>query len=98
MKQAALFDMPADRRSRTARLHVFMKQHGILSHRAGFRTREQHPWIAILPVAADRGKDIGTIMSESCRLYDESNNLATGTGELSTVRTICEQMGILFDL
>lgn len=82
--------------TRRAQLHAFMRKHGILSHRANFMAREQHPWLAILPMREDRGKDIGTIMSESCRLYDESPYLATGAGEYTTVRTLCEQAGVPF--
>lgn len=80
--------------SRANKLKAFKAQHGILTHRASGVRREDHPWIALVPRPEDKGKDIGTIMAESCRLYDESYQLATGHGELSTIRTLCHYLGL----
>lgn len=78
--------------SRGRRLRAFKRKHGILSFKS--EVRMLAPWIVIKVLREDRGKDIGTIMSESCRLYDESGLCATGNGELSAVRKLCRMNAI----
>lgn len=89
-----LFDIPPSEPSTQARLTVFKKALGILTIRGKGMRREDHPWLALLPFDDDKGKDIGDIMARRCRLYDDAGFLATGTGELSAVRTLCEQRKI----
>lgn len=96
--QSRLLDVPKSAPSLRQRITAFKKLHGILTFKTSRMKREEYPWIAVLPVEEDKGKDIGTIMAESCRLYDESGYLAEGTGELSAIRTLCQQLEIKCDL
>lgn len=80
--------------SRANKLKAFKTKHGILTHRTSGMKREDHPWIALIPSEEDQGKDIGTIMAESCRIYEEQGRLATGEGELSAIRQLCNQLNI----
>ena len=75
--------------SRARRLRAFKRKHGILTFKTAVRMRD--PWLAIKVRREDRGKDIVTILSESCRLYDESGLCASGDGELSAIRALCSR-------
>ena len=93
-KQATLFDLgPPQTPTKRVRLHAFCRQHDIRTHRSRL-DRKDHPWIALIPFHNDATKDLFTIVAESARLYEESGMLATGEGELSAVRTLCQQVGI----
>lgn len=93
MKTPPLFNVEPTRKTRRVLLSEFKAKHGIETYRSQMR-REDHPWIALLRFDCDTGKSIGQVMAESCRLYDESGYLATGEGELSAVRKLCQQRGI----
>lgn len=97
-KTGTLLDVPQDRPSTRTRLRSFTREHGILTFRSKGFTREEEPWIAIKPIPGDESKNIGEIMADSCRLYDEAGYLATGTGELTAVRKLCELRGITCEL
>lgn len=98
-RQATLFDLgPPQAPTKRARLHAFMRQHDIRTYKTNRMQRKEHPWIALIPFHNDATKDLYTIMAESCRLYEEAKMLATGEGELSAVRTLCQQVGITCDL
>lgn len=96
--QLRLIDVPPTTPSRGARLRALCEQHGILTHRAACRERGQAPWMALLPVAADAGRDLFDIIGDSARLYEESGRVAFGEGQLSTVRELCRKNGIECDL
>lgn len=93
-----LFAVPPTRPSARSRLTEFKRKHGILTHRTDSFMRKEEPWLALLPTNEDKGKSVSQIMADSCRLYDESGYVATGTGELSAVRKLCELRGIECDL
>jgi len=94
MKTPLLFETDKSGPSAREKLTAFKQEHGIKTHRAPHMQRSEHPWLAIIPFTDDKDKDIGTIMAESCRLYEESGYCATGEGELSAVRTLCKQRRI----
>ena len=94
MRHPLLLEVPPVAPSRHSRLARFKRRHGIKTWRTPGMRRADEPWIAVLPISKDLGKDILDLMAESCRLYEESGKLAYGTGELSAVRTLCEQTGI----
>jgi hypothetical protein len=98
IKQLTLLDVPATDASRGAKLAALKKEHGILTHRSGCLGKGEKPWIALLPIEEDKGKDLFDIMAESCRLYDESGWCAYAEGELSAVRLLCQQRGIACEL
>ena len=95
MKTATLFEIPITADSKRRKLTALKRRHGIQTHRCDGLSRREEPWLAILPFDDDKGKDIGTIMAESCRLYEEAGYLATGTGELTAVQKLCKMRGIL---
>ncbi len=82
--------------SRGRKLRAFKRKHRILTFKRDGRQRE--PWVAILVRREDRAKDITTIMSESCRLYDEAGLVGCGKGELTAVRKLCQRNEILCPL
>jgi hypothetical protein len=90
-----LFDIAPDRPSRRVRLSEFKRKHGILTHCA---KHMDEPWSACLPLDGDKGKAMAEIMSESCRLYDDSGRVVTADGELSAIRKLCAVNGIRCDL
>lgn len=98
MKTAHLFEFPATAPSLRTKLTIFKKKHGIQTHRAKHLRREEEPWLALIPFDDDRGKDIGQIMADSCRLYEEAGYCALATGELTAVRKLCRQQGIICEL
>jgi hypothetical protein len=98
MKTPFLLKVPKTGPSKWQQLQKIKRKHNILTHRSPSMRREDDPWIAIVPFDDDKGKPIWVIMAESCRLYDEAGQLATGQGELTTVRRLCEQLRIPCDL
>lgn len=98
MKTIKLIDIPPADPSKRCRLSAFKKQHGILTHCAAHLPKEDMRWLALIPFADDVGKDVGEIMAESCELYEESGRCALGTGELSAVRKLCQQLHIPFSV
>jgi hypothetical protein len=80
------------------RLTEFKRKHGIITHEAKHLPHGFDRWGALKPFPEDAGKNVGEIMSESAGLYDDSGHWATAPGELSAVKTLCEQLGIPFDL
>ena len=92
-KQTLLFDVGRRRRRSTA-LAAFKREHGILSWRSPGMTRAEHPWLVFIPFPEDEGKDPWEIMATNGGAYDPEGRLATGEGELTAIRTLCEQMGI----
>lgn len=94
MSEPKLLDVPRSAPNKAKLLRDFKNQHDIQTHRATHMAREDHPWLALRPFAEDDRKDIGTIMAESCRLYEEAGQCATGTGELTAMRTLCQQLNI----
>lgn len=98
-KQATLFDLgPSQAPTKRARLHAFMRQHDIRSDYCRVIERADHPWMVLIPFHDDANKSVGQIMSESAGLYEANGSVATGEGELSAVRTLCQQVGIACDL
>lgn len=93
-----LFECLPDAPSLRVKLTAFKKKHGIKTHRAKWFSREEEPWLALIPFEDDKGKNVGQIMAESCRLYEESERCAFGTGELTAVRKLCQQQGIVCEL
>lgn len=78
------------RRSRVRKsLRSYIAREGILLHRS---KHCEDPWCALLPFPKDKGKEIGAIMAESCRLYEESGRVAFGPGDLTTVRLLCAKL------
>lgn len=98
--QPTLFDLPAPDKtcSTAAQLTAFCKLHGILTHKAGPCHDRTDRWMALLPIPEHKGKPIYDIMAEWCRVYDESNRIATGPGKLSAVRALCKLQNIPCDL
>jgi hypothetical protein len=94
MKTETLFEVPRTAPSARVELTMFKRKHGIQTHHAKHLSREDDPWLAIIPFDDDKGKSIGAIMADSCQLYEESGYCATGTGELSAIRKLCAQRGI----
>lgn len=94
MKQIALLEVTPDKPSSGVLLRAFKKTHGILTYRTRGFLRDDRPWIALLPFDSDQRKDIATIISESARLYEECGQVSESTGELSAVRTLCQNMKI----
>lgn len=93
-----LFECLPDRPSLRVKLTAFKKKHGIKTHRAIGLSREEEPWLAIIPFKEDKGKSVCEIMAYSCRLYEEAEFCAFGTGELTAVRKLCRQQGIICEL
>jgi hypothetical protein len=93
MRTGLLFEIPATAPSLHTRIAEFKKAHGILTHRAPFR-REDFPWLALIPFKGDEGKDVPTLMADSCRLYEEAGYCALGTGEVTAIRELCQLRGI----
>ena len=96
-KQLLLFDVGWRRRRSTA-LAAFKHRHGILTCRSSALSRKEHPWLVFIPFPEDEGKDPWEIMATNGGAYDPEGRSATGEGELSAIRTLCEQMGIECDL
>lgn len=98
MKTKTLFELPATNESKRVKLTALKRKHGILTYRSKHMSREEEPWIAVIPFQADQGRSIGSIMAECGGLYEETGYCATGTGELSAVRELCKLRGIACDI
>ncbi len=92
-KTPTLFDIEPTKTSRHILLRDFKAEHGILTHNARW-AREDHPWLALQAFDEDKGKDIALIIAESCRLYEESGRVSTGSSEIAAVRGICAALKI----
>ncbi len=71
---------------------AWIKRRGILTHFSAQFPKWQ--WIAILPTEDDRNKDIGTIMAESCRLYDEAGRVGDGETEDEAICELARKCGL----
>lgn len=91
MNTPELLHVEPTRPSRRSILKSFMHANGILTHRS---PRMPDPWIAVLLFEQDKGKHIAVVMGESCRLYDDANRIAEGSGELSAVRKLADRFQI----
>lgn len=94
MKQLKLFEVEKQAPSRHDKIEAFKLATGILTHDAGQHAFRDDKWMALLPFDRDKGKEMVDIMAESCRLYDESEHVATGPGELTAIRKLCQQLNI----
>ena len=94
MSQPKLFEVDATEPSARVKLTEFKHANKIQTHHAKHMRREDEPWMAVILFAEDEGKSIGEVMAQSCGLYDESGYCATGTGELSAVRALCQRRAI----
>jgi hypothetical protein len=72
----------------------WLEQQGFLTHYCPDMAPEEDPWIAIKPVEEDKGKDIGLIMSESCRLYDEEYGCGYGKTKMDAILDLCRKKSI----
>lgn len=52
------------------------------------------PWMAILPETDDRERDVGDIMADKCRLYDEAGWIGYGDTEEEAIIDLCCNMKI----
>jgi hypothetical protein len=82
-----LFDIPE---SKSPRLQ-WIEDMGILTHRA---PHMPEPWMAIQPLEEDKGKGIPTIMSESCRIYDDANLVGYGQTEDEAITNLAKNLGL----
>jgi len=90
MNTPTLFDLPEQKSPRL----LWVERLGFLTHHTPELSAEEGPWIAILPEEDDKGKDIGEIMSESCRLYDEVFGMGYGTTEEAAILELCRKKSI----
>jgi hypothetical protein len=67
---------------------AWMKRNNILTH---FSSGMPDPWLAIAAMPEDVGKNIGQIMAESCRLYDEANLCGYGATEEEAIVDLAEK-------
>lgn len=87
-EQAVLIDVPPDGPTRAERIEAFKKAHNILT------LEGCDDWIALIPFREDEGKSIFDCIAQSCRLYDEAGQSATGQTEDGAIITLCEQQKI----
>jgi hypothetical protein len=59
----------------------------VKTHRSSIMT--DAPWMALLPEKNDRERDIGDIMADSCRLYDEAGRIGYGDTEEAAIIDLC---------
>jgi hypothetical protein len=52
------------------------------------------PWIAIQPFDGDRGKEVGEIMAESCRLYDDADAIGYGQTEDEAIVSLAKKLNL----
>lgn len=83
-----LFQLPP---SLSPRLSWIAAQ-GILTHHAPHCP--EAPWMALQPFKEDTGKDIGTIMAESCRTYDDADALGYGQTEDEAIVDLAKKQGL----
>jgi len=82
-----LFDIPE---SKSPRL-IWMEKHGILTH---FSDLCEEPWSAIVPMENDKGKDIVTIMQDSCMVYDFDDKIGYGKTQLDAIADLARKLSI----
>jgi len=112
MNQPALFEVPKDSTSRKDRLHVFMAKNGILTHSQPSKYCDKSEgylkWMAVhvpslkassyINTYCDDFRSIGVIMSQASRLLEESDLYRYGNTEAKAVESICNRVGIKFEL
>lgn len=64
----------------------------ILTHHAPHC--EEAPWMAVQPFDEDKGKDIGNIMAESCRLYDDADALGYGMTQDEAIVNLARKLNL----
>lgn len=96
MKQAKLIDVPKDAPSAKERIKAFKEQHKILTHNSD--SCPEAPWLALKPRPEDEGKDMFDIITESCRLYDESGWCAEGKTQTEAIKQLCRNLEIKCNL
>ena len=64
----------------------------VKTHRSEIMTNA--PWMALLPRMKDRDRDIGAIMADSCRLYDEAGLIGYGDTEVEAIIDLCVNVKI----
>jgi hypothetical protein len=79
-----------------AALAEFQKKHGILTHCAEDLKGDAGRWLAILPKDKHKGLDVGSIMAEECRLYDEGGLTGYGSTRREAIKDLCAKQGIEF--
>lgn len=79
-----LFDIEESLSPRMKWVHG-MKAGVMLTH---YNADCENPWCAILVQTEDKGKTIGLIMAESCRLYDEAGLYAEGSTEIDAMEEL----------
>jgi hypothetical protein len=95
--QIPLFALPPRQGpSKAERLAAFVAEHGILTHYASHARTDRH--MALLPIPEHRGRDIGEIMAEWARRYDETDRVVTARSRLAAVRELARLNGIPCDL
>lgn len=83
-----LFDIPECLSPRLK----WMKDHGILTHH---NPDCDPPWIAIKPMLPEhKGKNIGEIMGDACRLYDEGGWIGEGEGEADAMADLARKINL----
>lgn len=94
MKQHRLFDPAPRGTGKTARLQAFKLEHDIRTYRTPGMLREDEPWIAVKVLAEHKFQTLPAIMAGWCGYYEEISHSATGIGELSAIRKLCQQLKI----
>lgn len=85
------------RRSNRELVKRFLAITGILTHSSTSTvTLPELKWLAVCPLPTDKGKDIATIMMESCSEYDDLNLSAYGRTEVEAIKKLCGQLRELF--
>ena len=84
----ALFDIPP---SLSPRLQ-WMEKHHIKIHYSP--ECAESPWLALMPFEEHRAMNIGDIMAEACRLYDEQGRLGYGSSEDDALAEMARKSGI----
>ena len=96
MKHPVLLEVEPVGPSAKVLLNAFKKRHHILTHCASHQ--DDTRWLAVLPFTGEEGRDIFELMADKCRLYDEAGHTGYGRGELSAVRDLCKNAGLLCEI
>lgn len=70
----------------------WIQTHGVLTHRS--EMERELPWIALIPMERDKGKDIFDCMADNCRLYDEGNLLGYGQTEDEALYALAAKLNL----
>lgn len=111
MKHPVLFEVPKDSINRKDRLHAFMTKNGILTHSQPSKYCDKSEgylkWMAVhvptlkassyIPSYCNDFSSIPVIMSQVCRLLEESDLYRYGNTEAEAVESICNRVGIKFN-